>query len=92
MVEELKKLEDDMGPVEDRGRGADLNTGQLGKFLKKSGQMGGGDSPVYYWGYVMLEKMRVWKGESKTRGRKEAEEKYVACPVYSQRGHLNDLL
>ena len=51
--------------------------------------MGGGDSPVYYWGYVMLEKMRMWKGESKTKGRKEAEEKYVPRLSWFYDGMIN---
>jgi hypothetical protein len=40
------------------------------QFLKKSGGMGGGDSETYYYGNMLLEKMRIWSGEkkSKTRG------------------------
>ena len=76
MVEELKGLEDRSHPVRDEtGHGADLNTRQMAKFLKQSGGMGGGDSPVYYWGYVLLEKLRIANGEKKTKSRKEAEEK-----------------
>ena len=76
MVEELRGLEDRSGPVADEaGHGADLNTNQMSKFLKQSGSMGGADSPVYYWGTVLLEKLRIANGEKKTRSRKEAEEK-----------------
>ena len=76
MVEELKGLEARSHPVEDKTRhGADLNTRQLKKFLSQSGSMGGGDSPVYYWGNVLLEKLRIANGEKKTKSRKEAEEK-----------------
>lgn len=48
----------------------------LGGFLKKSGRMGGGDSP-YYWGYVLLEKLRVGRGEKKSKARERAEEEWV---------------
>ena len=76
MVEELKGLEARSHPVADEtGHGAVLNTKQMGKFLKQSGGMGGGDSPVYYWGTVLLEKLRIASGEKKTKSRKEAEEK-----------------
>ena len=46
----------------------------LGNFMKKSGQMGGGDSPCYYWGYVMLEKLRVYNNEKKSKPRLRTEE------------------
>ena len=45
----------------------------LANFLKKGGQMGGGDSPCYYWGYALLEKLRIWKGDGKSKPRMEAE-------------------
>lgn len=35
--------------------------------------MGGGDSPAYYWGYVILEKLRIWEGGKKPKAREEAE-------------------
>lgn len=35
----------------------------------------GGDSPVYYWGNVLLEKLRVAGGEKKSKSRRDAEEK-----------------
>ena len=76
MVEELKGLEARSHPVADEtGHHAELNTKQMAKFLKQSGGMGGGDSPVYYWGNVLLEKLRIANGEKKTKSRKEAEEK-----------------
>ena len=76
MIAEMKDLESRSHPVADTtGHGADLNTNQMGKFLKQSGGMGGGDSPVYYWGTVLLEKLRIASGEKKTKSRKEAEEK-----------------
>ncbi|KAF2636891.1 hypothetical protein P280DRAFT_472764 [Massarina eburnea CBS 473.64] len=46
------------------------------RFLKKSGTMGGGDSEVYYYGNMLLEKLRIWKGEKTTNARKKAEEEY----------------
>ena len=75
MVEELRGLEAFSHPVRDETRhGAELNTRQLAKFLKQTGGRGGGDSPVYYWGTVLLEKLRIASGEKKTKSRKEAEE------------------
>ena len=49
--------------------------GSTAKFLKKSGKMGGGDSPAYYWGYVLCEKLRIWEGAKKTKTREETEKK-----------------
>ncbi|KAL8656135.1 MAG: hypothetical protein Q9210_000461 [Variospora velana] len=40
----------------------------------KTGKMGGGDSPAYYWGYVLCEKLRIWEGVKKTKSREEAEQ------------------
>ena len=76
MVEELKGLEARSHLVADESRhGAELNTNQLRKFLRQSGGMAGGDSPVYYWGNMLLEKLRIANGEKKTKSRIEAEEK-----------------
>lgn len=76
MVEELKGLEERLGRVADEtGHHAELNTKQMAKFLKQTGGMGGGDSPVYYWGNVLLEKLRIASGEKKSKSRKDAEEK-----------------
>ena len=71
----MLQLEEDMGLVGCRNQLAELNTGQLSKFLKKSGRMGGTDGPVYYWGYVLLEKIRIWEGEKQTKSRAETEKK-----------------
>lgn len=43
-------------------------------FMKKSGGMGGGDSETFYYGNMLLEKMRIWSGEKKTKSREKAEE------------------
>ena len=48
-------------------------TRSLGNFLKKKGNMGGGDSPCYYWGYVLCEKLRITNNEKKSKPRLEAE-------------------
>lgn len=45
----------------------------LARFLKKSGGMGGGDSEAYYFGNMLLEKLRIWNGEKKTKAREKAE-------------------
>ncbi|KAL8793407.1 MAG: hypothetical protein Q9195_003993 [Heterodermia aff. obscurata] len=69
---EMQLLEAKHGPVEYKhNRGPTV--GSLAGFLKKTGNMGGGDSPAYYWGYVLCEKLRIWNGEKKTKGREEAE-------------------
>lgn len=46
----------------------------LAAFLKKSGGMGGGDSETYYFGNMLLEKLRIWNGEKKTKTREKAEQ------------------
>ncbi|KZM20801.1 hypothetical protein ST47_g8059 [Ascochyta rabiei] len=48
----------------------------LTAFLKKSGSMGGGDSETYYYGNMLLEKMRIWSGEKKSKTREKAEEEF----------------
>ena len=47
----------------------------LSRFLKKTGSMGGGNSESYYFGTILLEKLRIWNGEKKTAARIKAEEK-----------------
>lgn len=42
-------------------------------FRKESGKKGAGDSPCNYWGYVLLEKLLVWKGEGKSKARERSE-------------------
>ena len=74
MAEEMQELEERSPPVQHRNRnnnGPTVNS--LGTFLKKSGNMGGGDSPCYYWGYVLVEKLRIYNGEKKTKARLEIE-------------------
>ncbi|KAL8728924.1 MAG: hypothetical protein Q9166_005091 [cf. Caloplaca sp. 2 TL-2023] len=80
MSKEMEELEARMGAVEchKNSRGPSVNS--LGAFLKKTGKMGGGDSPAYYWGYVLLEKLRIWEGGKKTKARREAEQMYVLVP------------
>lgn len=55
-------------------RNAGPSVKALTAFLKKSGSMGGGDSESYYYGNMLLEKMRIWTGEKKTKAREKAEE------------------
>jgi hypothetical protein len=43
-------------------------------FLKKSGNMGGGDSQTFYYGTMLLEKLRIWNGEKKSKVREKAED------------------
>ena len=78
MACEMLELDRQDGPVHYEGLNAVGPTASaLTKFLKKSGQMGGGDSPCYHWGYVMLEKLRIYEGKKKTKTRLEAEQEYV---------------
>ena len=74
MNAEMEALETRHGAVEynrNAKNGPTVRT--LGAFLKKTGNMGGGDSPSYYWGYVLCEKLRIWEGAKKTKAREEAE-------------------
>ncbi|CAD6586195.1 MAG: hypothetical protein ASARMPRED_002469 [Alectoria sarmentosa] len=73
----------EMQELEKRGHAVEYNRNangptprSLGGFLKRSGQMGGGDSPCYYWGNAMLEKLRIYNGEKKSKPRIEAEKQY----------------
>ncbi|KAL8952794.1 MAG: hypothetical protein Q9222_001298 [Ikaeria aurantiellina] len=73
MAEVMMDLEHQDGEVEYKKMSGGPSANSLTKFLKKSGKMGGGDSPCYYWGYVMCEKLRIWEGGKKTKTREEAE-------------------
>lgn len=42
-------------------------------FLQKSGGMGGGDSETFYYGNMLLEKMRIWSGGKKSKTREKVE-------------------
>lgn len=48
----------------------------LRRFLKKTGSMGGADSETYYFGNMLLEKLRIWNGEKKTKARENAEKEF----------------
>ncbi|KAL8801218.1 MAG: hypothetical protein Q9182_004612 [Xanthomendoza sp. 2 TL-2023] len=73
MSKEMEGLEDRMGAVKYHKNSIGPSVRSLGAFLKKKGKMGGGDSPAYYWGYVLCEKLRIWEGTKKTKAREEAE-------------------
>jgi hypothetical protein len=62
----------------------------LTAFLKKSGGMGGGDSETYYYGNMLLEKMRIWSGEKKSKTREKAEEEYVFDSTRNRRLQTNN--
>lgn len=72
----------EMQELEQRGPAVEYNTNavngpttrSLGNFMKKTGKMGAGDSPCYYWGYVLLEKLRIYNNEKKSKPRMTAEE------------------
>ena len=71
----LKLQEEDGEVASAQTQGSDPTASSLGYFMKKKGEMGGADSPCYYWGYVLLEKLRVYNGEKKSKTRLTAEEK-----------------
>ena len=74
MAHEMGELEErDGAPERAQPNSCGPSSNVITKFLKKSGNMGGGDSDAYYWGYVLLEKLRVHSGEKKTKSRLESE-------------------
>ena len=73
MNAEMVQLEQRDGAVEYNRNAKSPTVNTLGSFLKKTGNMGGGDSPSYYWGYVLCEKLRIWEGGKKTKAREESE-------------------
>ena len=75
MNAEMQQLEQRDGAVPYNRNSTGPSVGTLGTFLKKTGNMGGGDSPSYYWGYVLCEKLRIWEGKKKTKAREGAEVK-----------------
>ena len=77
MAAEMEELEKRGHPVAYNKNASGPTPRSLGNFLKKSGQLGGGDSPCYYWGYVLLEKLRIYNNEKKSKPRMKAEEEYV---------------
>lgn len=92
MAAEMQELETRGHAVEYNRNASGPTARSLGGFLKKSGQMGGGDryatrscriirvltlitdSPCYYWGNVLLEKLRIYNGEKKSKPRLVAED------------------
>lgn len=75
MASEMQELEARDGAVTYNKNAVNgPTTACLAGFLKKSGNMGGGDSPCYYWGSVLLEKLRIYNGEKKSKTRVQAEE------------------
>ena len=74
MIGEMQELEKRGHPVKCNPIASGPSTRSLSNFLKKSGQMAGGDSPCYYWGYVLLEKLRIHNHEKKSKPRLKAEE------------------
>ncbi len=74
MVGEMQELEKRGHPVPYNKNATGPTVRSLGNFLKKSGNMGAGDSPCYYWGYIMLEKLRMHNNEKKSKPRLKAEE------------------
>ncbi|KAL8788286.1 MAG: hypothetical protein Q9195_007383 [Heterodermia aff. obscurata] len=74
MVGEMQELENRGHPVPYNQNATGPTARSLGNFLKKSGKMGAGDSPCYYWGNILLEKLRIWNGDKKSKPRLKAEE------------------
>jgi hypothetical protein len=49
--------------------------------------MGGADTESYYFGNMLLEKLRIWNGEKNTEARGKAEKEYVR---YHDAGEVTD--
>ncbi|PVI05510.1 hypothetical protein DM02DRAFT_724936 [Periconia macrospinosa] len=64
----------ELSKIAESNRAAGTQT--VAKFLKKSGAMAGGESQTYYYGNMLLEKLRIWNGEKKTKAREKAEEEF----------------
>ena len=74
MAKEMEEMEARDGAPERANRsGKGPTPSCLANFLKKAGNMGGGDSDAYYWGNVLLEKLRIHNGEKKSKSRLESE-------------------
>ena len=69
---ELKQKNHDIESTNNNGGGPSANS--LDTFLKKKGTMGGADSECYYWGNMLLEKLRIYNGQKKSKSSIEAEE------------------
>jgi len=84
MTDEMQELEKRDGAVEYNRNAMNGPTARsLGGFMKKkTGQRGGGDSPCYYWGYVILEKLRIFNNEKKSKPRLRAEEESVVLSMH----------
>ncbi len=83
MTDEMQELEKRDGAVEYNRNAMNGPTARsLGGFIKKMGQMGGGDSPCYYWGYFILEKLRIFNNEKKSKPRLRAEEESVVLSMH----------
>ncbi|CAF9926292.1 MAG: hypothetical protein HETSPECPRED_006296 [Heterodermia speciosa] len=76
MVAEMQELEKRGHPVPYNQNATGPSARSLGNFLKKTGKMGAGDSPCYYWGYILSEKLRIWNGDKKSKPRLKAEEEF----------------
>src|SRR4051812_36339655 len=84
MAAEMQKISENHHPIKSHnGLGAGgTGVGSLSKFLKKSGEMSGADTEPYYWGNMLLEKLRIWNDEKKSKAREAAEKKYVAVAAF----------
>ncbi|KAF1998769.1 hypothetical protein P154DRAFT_243989 [Amniculicola lignicola CBS 123094] len=92
LAEQIRKAAQNCSPVETThglgNQGPSVNS--LLRFLKKSGAMGGGDTDSYYFGNVLLEKLRIWNQEKKTAAREKAEKEYVISSLSSAWIRSND--
>ncbi|KAL2056931.1 hypothetical protein ABVK25_002670 [Lepraria finkii] len=75
MAAEMQELETRSHLVEYIKNTIGPSARSLGNFIKKTGQMGEGDSPYYYWSYVMLEKLRIYNGRRLSRTRLDETQK-----------------
>ncbi len=74
MAKEMMDLEQrDGAPERANKNGKGPSARSLTSFMKKTGNMGGGDSDAYYFGNILLEKLRIYHGEPKSKTRLESE-------------------
>ncbi|KAI9804340.1 MAG: hypothetical protein M1833_007147 [Piccolia ochrophora] len=74
IADQMREIKERHGVIKSANNGSGgPSTAAWNRFKAKSGPMGGGDSECYYFGWMLLEQMRIWKGEKKTKSRLNAE-------------------
>jgi hypothetical protein len=58
--------------------GSKVVSNQMGRFLAKKGPTHGATTEVFYYSYVLLEKMRLKAGKPKSKKRLEMEQQWAS--------------